>query len=68
MGMPEIARRCVNIFEVSMTPEEFVQRYGVPLSASGIIEGGPTEQIEQARTALGVEERDAVVGTRMVRV
>lgn len=68
VGLSEIARRCVNVFEVAMTPEEFVQRYQAPLSSVGIVEGGPTEQIEQARTALSLEERDAVVGMHMVAI
>ncbi|CAL1709779.1 unnamed protein product [Somion occarium] len=66
VGLSEIARRCVNVFEVTMTHEEFAQRYREPLSSSGIIEGGPKEQIGQARTALGLEERDLVDGANMV--
>lgn len=66
LGLSEIARRCVNVFEVNMTPDEFVSRYKDQLSTLGIVEGDPREQVEQARTALGLEERDVVVGAQKV--
>lgn len=66
LGMSEIARRNVNVFEVSMTPDEFVQRYKDPLASLSIAEGSSTEIVEQSRTALGLEERDVVLGERMV--
>ena len=39
VGMTEMARRCVNVFEVGMTPEEFCDRYRDGLTAGGITEG-----------------------------
>jgi chitin synthase len=33
-GLSEIARRCVNVFEVRMTFEEFCERYQEPLAQS----------------------------------
>lgn len=65
-GLAEISRRCVNMFEVTMTPEEFVGRYRDSVHALGIIEGDPREQVEQTRTALGLEEKDIVLGMHVV--
>lgn len=62
LGMTEIAKRNVNVFEVGMTPEEFCQRYRDPISALGISEGTPRERVEQTRTALSLKERDVVLG------
>lgn len=67
LGMSEIARRCANVFEVAMTPPEFVDRYGDTVRALGVQEGDPREQVEQTRTALGLLEKDVVLGMRMVR-
>ncbi|TFK52854.1 glycosyltransferase family 2 protein [Heliocybe sulcata] len=66
MGLPEIARRCVNLFEVNMMPEEFTERYKESLASLGVAEGGPQEQIIQARTALGLEEKDIAIGQHKV--
>ena len=33
-----MAKRCVNIFEVGMTPEEFCDRYREGLTAGGVTE------------------------------
>ncbi|KAG1764677.1 P-loop containing nucleoside triphosphate hydrolase protein [Suillus placidus] len=62
LGMTEIAKRNVNMFEVGMTPEEFCQRYRDPISALGISEGTPRERVEQTRTALPLKEWDVVLG------
>lgn len=67
-GLSEIARRCVNVFEVGMTPEEFCERYQVPLGEMGIVEGSSQEQVEQARTALSLTDRDIVLGQHKVRM
>ncbi|KAH9947887.1 glycosyltransferase family 2 protein [Amylocystis lapponica] len=66
LGLAEIARRCVNMFEVNMTPEEFQDRYGAQLTALGIHEGEAREQVEQARTTLGLQEADVVLGEHQV--
>ncbi|KAG2336698.1 P-loop containing nucleoside triphosphate hydrolase protein [Suillus weaverae] len=58
LGVTEIAKRNVNMFEVGMTPEEFCQRYRDPISALGISEGTPRERVEQTRTALLLKEWD----------
>ncbi|KAF4613327.1 hypothetical protein D9613_010804 [Agrocybe pediades] len=66
VGLTEIARRCVNVFEVGMTPEEFCERYKEGLQAGGVVEGNEREVIAQARTAFGLSERDLVLGTHKV--
>ena len=68
MGLTEIARRCVNVFEVGMTPREFCDRYREKLAGVGITEGESREQIEQARTALGFKDNDLVLGQYKVSV
>ncbi len=66
LGLAEVSKRCGNMFEVAMTPAEFVDRYREPLTTVGVHEGEPREQVEQTRTALGLEERDVVLGMSMV--
>lgn len=66
VGLAEIARRCVNVFEVNMTPEEFCDRYKLGLEAGGITEGGPTERVQQARTAFSLADTDVVLGQHKV--
>ena len=67
VGLTEIARRCVNVFEAMMTPDEFTQRYQSLLQSVGVTEGDSRQQVEQSRTALGLQERDIVLGLSMVR-
>ncbi|KDQ13770.1 glycosyltransferase family 2 protein [Botryobasidium botryosum FD-172 SS1] len=63
MGIPEMARRSGVVFEVSMTPEEFCERYRDQLNSLGIMESMEHgEQIETARTALGLGEEEVVQG------
>ncbi|KAF8064853.1 glycosyltransferase family 2 protein [Lyophyllum atratum] len=66
VGLVEIAKRCVNVFEVGMTLEEFCDRYNVGLEAGGVREGTPAEKVQQARTAFGLTERDLVLGQHKV--
>ncbi|PCH37422.1 glycosyltransferase family 2 protein [Wolfiporia cocos MD-104 SS10] len=66
LGLSEVSRRCVNVFEVNMTSDEFVQRYRAHLTALNVTEGDPHEQIEQARIALSLQEKDIVLGVRQV--
>ena len=66
VGMTEIARRCINVFEVGMTPEEFCDRYRDGLTASGVTEGHEREMVAQARTAFGLGEKDLVLGQHKV--
>ncbi|KAF8872468.1 glycosyltransferase family 2 protein [Infundibulicybe gibba] len=66
VGLAEIARRNINVFEVGMTPDEFCERYKEGLDAIGVSEGSEPERVEQARTALGVDEKDIVLGQSKV--
>ncbi|KAF8523712.1 glycosyltransferase family 2 protein [Hysterangium stoloniferum] len=61
-GLPEMAKRSAVVFEASMTPEEFCERYKDQIGGLGIIEGNYAEQIEQARTSLGLGDHDLVLG------
>lgn len=65
-GLPEVARRCVNVFEVNMLPTEFCDRYKDQLTALNIHEGDPMMMVQQARTALDLQERDIVQGQHKV--
>lgn len=62
-GLTEIAKRNANVFEVSMTPSEFCDRYGAHLLALNIHEGDEVSKVAQARTALDLQERDLVIGS-----
>ena len=66
VGMTEIARRCINVFEVGMTPEEFCDRYRDGLTASSVTQGHERELVGQARTAFGLGEKDLVLGQHKV--
>ncbi|PPQ79006.1 hypothetical protein CVT25_002315 [Psilocybe cyanescens] len=66
LGLTEVARRCVNVFEVGMAPEEFCDRYAEGLQAGGVAEGDNRELIAQARTAFGLLDKDLVLGTHKV--
>jgi chitin synthase len=66
-GLSEISRRCVNVFEVGMTFEEFCERYQEPLAQSlGIAQAEPKERVEQARGAMSLSERDVTLGQQKV--
>ncbi|KAF8643335.1 hypothetical protein AX16_009064 [Volvariella volvacea WC 439] len=66
VGLAEIAKRNVNVFEVGMTPEEFCERYKEGIEAAGVQEGTVGERVEQARTAYNLSDRDLVVGQQKV--
>ncbi|KAF5366143.1 hypothetical protein D9757_010944 [Collybiopsis confluens] len=66
LGLTEIARRCMNVFEVSMMPEEFCDRYKDGLQEAGVAGGNEVERIEHARSACGLSENDVVVGQHKV--
>ncbi|KAH8112775.1 glycosyltransferase family 2 protein [Phellopilus nigrolimitatus] len=65
-GLTEIARRNVNVFEANMTPSEFCDRYKNPLTAMNVNEGNDASKVEQARTALDLQDRDIVLGSHKV--
>ncbi|KAF5373421.1 hypothetical protein D9615_009450 [Tricholomella constricta] len=66
VGLTEIAKRCANVFEVGMTPEEFCERYKMSLEAGGVTEGASSEKVQQARTVFGLTEKDLVLGQHKV--
>ena len=68
IGLSEIGRRCVNVFEVGMTPDEFCERYREGLEGGGVVEGNVQERVQQARTAFGLSEADVVLGQHKVGV
>jgi chitin synthase len=61
-----MARRCVNVFKVGMTPEEICNCYRDGLTAGGVTEGHDQEMVAQARTAFGLGEKDLVLGQHKV--
>lgn len=65
-GIPEIAKRSAVVFEANMTHEEFCDRYKDQINALGVVGGTPSEQINQARTALNLEAQDVVLGQHKV--
>ncbi|KAG9310142.1 glycosyltransferase family 2 protein [Chiua virens] len=62
LGLTEVAKRNVNVFEVGLTPDEFCARYKEPLAKIGVMDGSAREKIEQTRNVLGLEETDMVLG------
>ncbi|KNZ82292.1 Chitin synthase 8 [Termitomyces sp. J132] len=66
VGLVEVAKRSINVFEVGMTPEEFCERYSAGLEAAHLSEGEALDKIQQARTTFGLTERDLVVGQHKV--
>ena len=66
-GLVEIAKRCTNMFEVNMTPEEFCEQYSEGLEGGGISEGDPRERVDQAGITFGLGDQDLVLGRHKVR-
>jgi chitin synthase len=67
LGIPEAARRSGVVFEVSMTPREFCDRYREQLTMLEVPrDAEPSVQVEQARLSLGLDDRDVVVGQQKV--
>jgi len=67
VGLTEITRKCVNVFEVGITLAEFCSRYRQGLQEAGVIEGSEREVIEQARQVFRMSEWDLVLGVHKVR-
>lgn len=66
LGLVEIAKRNVCVFEVNMTPEEFNERYKDNLETLGISEGDVRERVAQTQTALSLGDKDVVLGVHKV--
>jgi len=66
MGLAEIAKRCV--FEASLTPREFCERYkdGLEEVGAGTAGWGDRERVEQAKRAFGFEDAELVLGQQKV--
>ena len=62
LGLTEVSKRNVNVFEVGLTPDEFCTRYKEPLVKMGIVDGSATEKAQQTRNVLGLQENDMVLG------
>ncbi|KAF8836252.1 glycosyltransferase family 2 protein [Paxillus ammoniavirescens] len=62
LGLAEIAKRNVNVFEVGMTPDEFCGRYKEPIGTMGVLDGSAREKVERIQGLLGLKEFDMVLG------
>ncbi|KAF9232203.1 P-loop containing nucleoside triphosphate hydrolase protein [Melanogaster broomeanus] len=62
LGLPEIAKRNVNMFEVGMTPDEFCGRYKELIGKIGVADGSAREKVERTREMLGLKEFELVLG------
>ncbi|THU93370.1 glycosyltransferase family 2 protein [Dendrothele bispora CBS 962.96] len=66
-GFTEIAKRCANVFEVGMTPQEFCDRYKDALGSAGVVvAGNERAAVEQSKGAFGLGDGDIVLGTHKV--
>ncbi|KAG9095195.1 hypothetical protein FS749_010895 [Ceratobasidium sp. UAMH 11750] len=70
MGLPEVARRSGVVWEASMTPAEFLDRYKDTVGKADLGEGeggmGDADRIGRVRLLLGVGEGELVVGKEKV--
>ncbi|KAF8437697.1 P-loop containing nucleoside triphosphate hydrolase protein [Boletus edulis BED1] len=62
LGLTEVSKRNVNIFEVGLTLDEFHTWYGEPMAKMGMMDGSAKEKVEQTRNILGLQETDIVLG------
>ncbi|KAG6370849.1 P-loop containing nucleoside triphosphate hydrolase protein [Boletus reticuloceps] len=62
LGLTEVSKRNVNVFEVGLTLDEFCTRYGEPMAKMGVMDGSAKEKVEQTRNVLGLQETDIVLG------
>ncbi|KAH0831304.1 glycosyltransferase family 2 protein [Lanmaoa asiatica] len=62
LGLTEISKRNVNVFEVGLTPDEFCTRYKDPMAKMGVVDGSAEEKVERTRNVLGLQETDMVLG------
>ncbi|KAF8557535.1 P-loop containing nucleoside triphosphate hydrolase protein [Imleria badia] len=61
LGLTEVLKRNVNVFEVGLTPEEFCARYKDPMAKLGVVDGSAKEKVEQTRNILGLQEINMVL-------
>jgi len=62
LGLTEVSKRNVNVFEVGLTPDEFCTRYKEPLAKMGVVDGLAKEKVERTKDALGLLDIDMVLG------
>ncbi|KAG6377242.1 P-loop containing nucleoside triphosphate hydrolase protein [Boletus reticuloceps] len=62
LGLTEVSKRNVNVFEVGLTLDEFCTRYREPMAKMGVMDGSAKEKVEQTRNVLGLQETDIVLG------
>jgi chitin synthase len=68
LGLAEVAKRAVTaVFEVKMSARKSVDRYRQPLAQLSVVGGEPRELVEQARTTMGLGEKDVVPGREKVQ-
>ncbi|KAG6370506.1 hypothetical protein JVT61DRAFT_11435 [Boletus reticuloceps] len=61
LGLTEVSKRNVNVFEVGLTLDEFCTRYGEPMAKMGVMDGSVKEKVKQTRNVLGLQETDIVL-------
>ncbi|KAF8439408.1 hypothetical protein L210DRAFT_3673100 [Boletus edulis BED1] len=62
LGLTEVSKRNVNVFEVGLTLDEFCTRYGEPMAKMGMMDGSAKEKVEQTRNILALQETNIVLG------
>ena len=62
LGLTEVSKRNVNVFEVGLAPDEFCTRYREPMTKMGVLDGSAKEKVERTRGVLGLQETDIVLG------
>jgi chitin synthase len=63
IGLSQMARKQGVVFEASMSPQEFCDRYHDYLKVLGVSAGGdPTASVNDTREALGLGELEIVIG------
>ncbi|KAF8121855.1 hypothetical protein EV363DRAFT_1559012 [Boletus edulis] len=62
LGLTEVSKRNVNVFEVGLTLDEFCTQYGEPMAKMGVMDGSAKEKVEQTGNVLGLQETDIVLG------
>ena len=63
LGLTEVLKRNINVFEVGLIPDEFCTWYKEPLVKMGIVDGSAKEKaLQQIRSVLDLQENDMVLG------
>ena len=63
LGLTEVSKRNINVFEVGLTPDEFCTLYKELLAKMGIVDSSAKEKaLQQTRNILDLHENDMVLG------